>query len=135
MARGLDYEKITAAGALEAGRVRLDQGMLDSPSLGITVSGEVDIGEGSLALQGLVAPLDGIHQLLRRTPVLGQAFREALVVVPISITGRISDPDVKVLPAAAVGTTLINLMSATFLAPVRLLDSAASKAQGGPEEN
>ena len=29
----------------------------------------------------------------------------------------------KVLPAAAVGTTLINLMSATFLAPVRLLES------------
>ena len=132
LARGLDYQEITAAGALEAGRVRLDQGMLDSPSLGITVSGEVDIGEGSLALQGLVAPLDGIHQLLRRTPVLGQAFREALVVVPVSITGRIKDPDVKVLPAAAVGTTLINLMSATFLAPVRLLDSAASKAQGGP---
>ena len=137
LARGLEYQEITAAGALEAGRVRLDHGMLDSPSLGITVSGEVDIGDGSLALQGLVAPLDGIHRVMRRAPVLGQALGTALVVVPVSITGRITDPDVKVLPAAAVGTTLINLMSATFLAPVRLLDSAGQQGTQGqaPEEN
>ncbi len=132
LASGLEYQKITGAGALEASRVRLDRGMLDSPLLGITVSGEVDVGGGSLALQGLVAPLDGVHRVMRGIPVLGKILRTPLVVVPVSITGRLTDPEVKVLPAGAVGATLVNLMSATFLAPVRLFDSAAGRAQGGP---
>ena len=85
LARGLEYREITAAGSLEASRVRLERGMLDSPSLGITVSGEVDIGDESLELQGLVAPLDGIYRVIRRVPVLGgysarpsSSFRSAL---------------------------------------------------------
>jgi hypothetical protein len=126
-ARGLEYQEIRAAGTFAAGRVHLDHGMLDSPSLGITVSGEIDVGNGSLALQGLVAPLDRVHQAMRGTPLVGRAFSEALVVVPVSVTGPITDPDVKVLAAAAVGATLVNVMAATLLLPVRLLDSAAGR--------
>ena len=126
-ARGLEYEEITAAGTFEAGRVRLDQGMLDSPSLGITVSGEIDVGDESLELQGLVAPLDGVHRVMRRVPILGRVLRTPLVVVPVSITGRVSDPEVRVLPGAAVGTTLINLMSTTLLVPVHLIDPEAGR--------
>ena len=125
LARGLEYQEITAAGTLEASRVRLDHGMLDSPSLGITVSGEIDVGDESLELQGLVAPLDGIHRVIRRVPVLGRVLRTPLVVVPVSITGRVTDPEVRVLPGAAVGTTLINLMSTTLLVPVHLIDPEA----------
>ncbi len=132
LARGLEYQQITAAGTLEAGHIHLDHGMLDSPLLGMTVSGDVDIGDASLALQGLVAPLDGIHRVMRRTPILGQALGSALVVVPVSITGRIADPQVKVLAANAVGTTLLNLMSTTLLVPVRLFDSATGRSQGEP---
>jgi hypothetical protein len=127
LARGLEYREITAAGSLEASRVRLERGMLDSPSLGITVSGEVDIGDESLELQGLVAPLDGFHRVIRRVPVLGWVLGAPLVVVPVSITGRITDPEAKVLPAAAVGATLVNLMSTTLLVPVRLFDPAAGR--------
>ena len=78
LARGLEYQEIVIAGTLAARRVRLDHGTLDSPSLGITVSGEVDVEDGSLALQGLVAPLDGIDRgILRRIPVVGRALGSA----------------------------------------------------------
>jgi uncharacterized protein YhdP len=132
LSRGLEYREISAAGTLEARHVHLDHGMLDSPSLNITASGEVDVGDRSLALQALVAPLDGIHRFMSRTPVLGRLFGSALVVVPVSITGRIADPDVKVLAAHAVGATLINMMSATFLMPVRLFDSATGRSPDDP---
>jgi hypothetical protein len=125
LARGLEYQEITADGALEANRVRLDHGMLDSPSLGLTVSGEISVGDGVLELQALVAPLDGVHRVIRHVPVLGRVLRTPLVVVPVSITGRVTDPQVKVLPGAAVGATLINLMSTTLLVPVHLIDPEA----------
>ena len=127
LARGLEYQEITAAGTLEASRVRLDRGMLDSPSLGLTVSGEFGVGDGRLDLQALVAPLDGVHRVMRQVPVLGRVLRTPLVVVPVSITGRVADPEVRVLPGAAVGTTLINLMSTTLLVPVHLIDPEAGR--------
>ena len=70
--------------------MRLDRGMLDSPSLGLTVSGEFGVGDGRLDLQALVAPLDGVHRVMRQVPVLGRVLRTPLVVVPVSITGRVS---------------------------------------------
>jgi hypothetical protein len=127
LARGLEYREITAAGSLEARRVHLDHAMLDSPSLGITVSGEVDVGDGSLELQGLVAPLDGIHRVMRRVPVLSRVLRTPVIVVPVGITGRVTDPEVKVHPGAAVGSTLINFMSTTLLVPIRLIDPEAGR--------
>ena len=124
----LAYEEIAAAGTVEAGRLRLDYGILDSSSLGITVNGDIGLADGSLALQGLVAPFDTRHRALRRVPVLGRALGASLVVLPISIGGSLDDPDVKVLRAAAVGATLLNLMSARFLLPIDLFDPAGSRS-------
>lgn len=122
MAQGLEYEEIALAGSLESGRVRLDQGTLDSPRVGLTVRGDITLADGSLALQGLVAPFGAVHRAARRVPVLGRVIGATLVVVPVAITGTVSDPQVKVLSAAAVGATLVNLMSARFLLPIDLLD-------------
>jgi hypothetical protein len=122
MAQGLEYDEFTLAGSIESGRLHLDQGMLDSPRLGATFSGDVVLADGRLALQALVAPIDRFHRAMRRVPILGRVTGTSLVVVPVSITGTVSDPQVKVQSAAAIGATLINLMSARFLLPVDLLD-------------
>ncbi len=106
--------------------------MIDSPSLGVTVSGEIGLADGSIALQGLVAPLDTIHRVLRRVPVVGRVFGTSLVVVPLSISGTANDPEVKVLPAAAVAATLINLMTSTFLVPVNVFEPTAGRSQRAP---
>ena len=132
MADGFEYREIAAAGTLEARRVRLDHGILDSPLLGITLSGEVGVDDRSLAVQGLVAPFDTIHRVVRGVPIAGRALGTPLVVVPVNIGGSLNDPQVEVLAAAAVGATLINLMSTAFLAPVHLFDPAARRPQGEP---
>ena len=112
-----------------ASGVRLDQGVLDSPALGATVSGEIGLTDGRLALQGLVAPFDMANRAFRRIPGVGRALGASLVVIPVSIGGTLGDPEVKVLHAAAVAATLVNLMSARFLLPVNLFDAVAGKVQ------
>jgi len=129
---GIDYDKFTAAGTFEGSRVRLDRVTLDSPLLGATVAGEIGLAERSLALQGLVAPLDTLSRTARRIPLVGSVLGASIVVVPVSVTGSFEDPKVKVLEAAAVGATLINLMVTTFKAPIQLLDSAMGKAGTPP---
>ena len=124
---GLEYDEILVAGALEPGRVRIDHGVLDGPALGLTIRGEVGVPDGRLALQGLLAPLDNLHRAVRRVPVLGRVLGASLVVVPVSISGDVKDPEVKVLPAAAVAATLVNLMTSRFLMPVNVFDPIAGK--------
>jgi hypothetical protein len=132
LAEGLDYAEFAAAGSLESGFVRLDHGVLDSGKVEIAIRGDIALADGGLELQGLVAPLGTMLRAARRVPVLGRAVGATLIVVPVSITGNVRDPEVKVLSAAAVGTTLVNLMSARFLLPIHLLDIAGGMVPRNP---
>jgi hypothetical protein len=132
MAGGLAYEEIRLAGTLDAGRVRLEHVIVDSPVLGITVSGEIGIADHTVALQGLVAPLDNTSRVVKRVPIVGRVLGTSLVVIPVSITGDLRDPKVQIQPAAAIGASLVNLMSATLKAPIELLDPSAGKAPRSP---
>jgi uncharacterized protein YhdP len=129
---GIDYEEITVTGTLQGGQVRLEHVALDSPLVGVTISGDIGLADRSLALQGLVAPLDKLSRAAKRGPVMGNVLGASIIVVPVSITGSFEDPKVRVLEAAAVGATLLNLMKATFKAPIQLLDSSLGKAQRAP---
>ena len=95
-------------------------GDLDGASLYLTIRGDVKFADGGLELQGLVAP------------IAGRPLGATLVVVPVSIRGTVSDPQVNVVPAAAVGMTLINLITARFLLPFSLFDIAGGGSQSKP---
>ncbi len=132
MAEGLAYEEIQLAGTLDSGRVRLEHGIVDSPVLGITMSGEIGIADHTVSLQGLVAPLDNFSRVVKRVPIVGRVLGTSLVVIPVRVTGDLRDPKVQVQSAAAIGASLVNLMSATFKAPIELLDPSAGKAPRAP---
>jgi ABC-type Mn2+/Zn2+ transport system permease subunit len=83
-------------------------------------------------LQCLVAPLDNMSRVVKRVPIVGRVLGTSLVVIPVSITGDLRDPKVQVMAAGAIGASLVNLMSATFKAPIELLDPSAGKAQRSP---
>ena len=55
-------------------------------------------------------------------PILGAMFSTRLVGIPVSVTGDWRDPTVVPLGPEAVGQSLVNLMGATFRAPIELLD-------------
>lgn len=119
-AEGFDYKQITLTGSVEAGRARLEPSVIDGASMYLTIRGDVRFADGGLDLNGLVAPL------------AGRPFGAAMVVVPVGIRGTITEPQVNVVPAAAVGMTLINLLTARFLLPFNLFDVSGSAPQGKP---
>jgi hypothetical protein len=122
MAGGLEYSEVAVAGTLEGTRFRLESATLDSPSLGIAGSGEIELASRTLAVNGLVAPFANINAVARRIPILGPIFNTRLAGIPVSVTGDWRDPTVVPLGPEAVGQSLVNLMSATFRAPIELLD-------------
>ena len=88
--------------------------------------------DGGLALRGLVAPLHASGQSTQGIPPVGRALVGSLVVIPISIQGTLRDPKINVVPAAAIGMTLFNLITARFLLPINLLDTSRGGTQSIP---
>jgi uncharacterized protein involved in outer membrane biogenesis len=116
-AEGFPYREISVAGTIDAGKANLDPGIIDSPDIGMTLRGTVGLADGSLDLEGLVAPFDE-----GRRRGQGGALGGPLVVVPVAVRGSLRDPKVSVNTAAAVGTALVRLMSARFLLPLQLIN-------------
>ena len=86
----------------------------------------------TVAMHGLMAAFSRIHALARRIPIVGAMFTH-LVGIPVSVTGDLRDPTVVPLRPEAVGQNLLNLMSATFKAPIELLDpSLGSRPRSEP---
>jgi len=122
LAGGLEYTQITLTATLEGSRARVESVTFDSPSLGMAGSGEVEFVHRTLAIHGLVAPFANINAVARQIPILGAMFNTRLVGIPVSVTGDWRDPTVVPLGPEAVGQSLVNLMGATFRAPIDLLD-------------
>jgi hypothetical protein len=122
MKGGLEYGEITFTAALEGTRALVESVTLDSPSLGIAGNGTIDLAARRLAMNGLVAPFANINAVARRIPIIGRLFDTRVLGIPVSVTGDWRDPTVIPLGPEAVGQSLVNLMSATFRAPIQLLD-------------
>jgi AsmA-like C-terminal region len=122
MRGGLEYRQIALTGTIEGTRLLVERVTLDSPALGIAGSGELDAEKRTIAMHGLVAPFANINAVARRIPILGPLFNTRLVGIPVSVSGDWRDPTVVPLGPEAVGQSLVNLMSATFRAPIELLD-------------
>jgi len=125
-AEGFPYREISVAGTIEAGKANLDPGIVDSPDIGMTVRGTVGLADGSLDLEGLVAPFDE-----GRSRGQGGALGGPLVVVPVAVRGSLREPKVSVNTAAAVGTTLVRLMSTRFLLPLQLINISGADSPRG----
>jgi len=72
----------------------------------------------------LLAPLKTIDTILGNIPVIGRAMGgrdTAIVAVPVKITGKIDDPDVRILPAKEAGEGIINFITRTIKLPFALL--------------
>ena len=121
MKGGLEYDQIVLTGTLAGTRLRVESVTFDSPSIGIAGSGEIGLEDHTVAMHGLVAPFSNINALARHIPIVGAMFTH-LVGIPVSVTGDLRDPTVVPLRPDAVGQNLLNLMSATFKAPIELLD-------------
>jgi AsmA-like C-terminal region len=133
MERGLEYTEIDLAGTLDAGRVSIDRGTLDSPALGMAMRGEIDVFAERVDMRGIVAPFGDVHDVVRRIPVVGRVLGTRVVGVPLSVTGDLHDPRVVPLAPAAIGDTVVNLLGAVVRTPIDLLDPFVGRPQRAPD--
>ena len=131
---GVPYEAIALQGTLRDGVINLARVAIKSREIHVAVEGSVDLTGRTLALTVLVAPLTGVDRVLSRIPIVKHITGNALVVVPVRVEGSFDKPEVRFIPAAGVGTSIVNLMKNIVQAPVNIIEPIVpAEGQKAPE--
>ena len=102
---GLGFSRLVAQVGLGNGVLSIVRGRAESPSLGLTTSGTVDLERERYDLGGTIVPAYAINSLPGKIPVIGQLFRsdkgDGLFAARYSLTGTFTNPNASVNPLSA----------------------------------
>jgi len=116
---GLNFDILEAPFKLENGVLNLTQARASGPTIGVTASGTVDMGNQVLDLQGTVVPAYAINALLGKIPLIGKLFTggEAgggLFAATYTMKGQGENVDVSVNPLSVLAPGVLrNIFTGT----------------------
>jgi hypothetical protein len=97
---GLRFDAVRAPFTLDGARLRFAEAVAYGPTIGLSVSGTVDVATDMLDLEGVFSPAYGVNRLLGDLPVIGPLFSggegQGLIGFTFAMTGPSGDPEVSV---------------------------------------
>ncbi|HET7318284.1 MAG TPA: AsmA-like C-terminal domain-containing protein, partial [Nitrospirota bacterium] len=121
-AKGLSYRSISIRAGIRSGKLDLQELVIDSSAMNIVGQGVIDLKDSTVSMTVLVAPFTTVDKIVSKIPVVNYILEETLVSIPVTMSGRISDPEVKFMPASAVGDGVLGILKRTLKAPVKIIE-------------
>jgi len=131
MKEGVPFETISIRSTLHDGTLSLSEAVIRSRDLNIAAEGNIDLREGTLALNVLAAPFTKLDRFLGNVPLVKSLVGNALIAVPARVEGTFQHPSVKPMPVSGVGKNVTNLLKNTLQAPMKIVDPALPKELEG----
>jgi uncharacterized protein YhdP len=119
---GLAYTTMTLQGEFQNGKLIIHKYFMDGETLNLIGNGEIRLEEETADAQLLAAPFKTVNTVVKHIPGVNYLLAGSLVTIPVSITGTLADPKVKVMSASAVGSSLYNLAERTIKSPFKLIE-------------
>jgi hypothetical protein len=119
---GLAYKTTTLQGKFQNGKLIIDKFFMDGETLTLIGNGEILLEEETIKAQLLAAPFKTVDSIVKYIPGINYILGGTLVAIPVSITGTLDDPQVRILSASAIGSSLYNLAERTITSPFKLLE-------------
>lgn len=120
---GFPYTTIEIEGKFQNGKLIFPKLFMDGETLDLLGHGEIGLEEATIDGQLLAAPLKTIDSVLNKIPGISYLLGGGLVTIPVGVTGSLNDPQVSVMSASAVGTSLLDLGERIFKSPFKLVES------------
>ena len=120
--KGLPYRSISIKAGIRSGKLDLQELVIDSSAMNIVGQGVMDLKDSTVSMTVLVAPFTSIDKIVSKIPVVNYILQGTLVSIPVTVSGRISDPEVKLMPASAVGDGVLGILKRTVKAPVKIIE-------------
>ena len=132
---GILFERLEAEGALQGGRLMVDEARAVGPGMGLTVQGLVDLDDEALALSGAIIPSYGLNAALGAVPVLGDIFvsrpGEGVFAIVYKVDGTFEETKITVNPLSAAAPGVFR----RIFEPIRRTQAnAAAAARKQPDQ-
>ncbi len=99
---GIVFNRITAPFRFEEGKLAVDEAVAKGPSIGVNITGEYDVEQDTLDLNGVFTPLYGLNSLVGKIPLLGTVLTggdgQGLFAFTFAVKGPSADPGISVNP-------------------------------------
>jgi hypothetical protein len=103
--QGVEFERLESRYAWQAGKLYMTDSRLAGPSLGITWSGDMDLTQSSIDIEGTILPSYGVNSVLGVLPVLGELLTsrrgEGVFGITYSAVGPFDETRITVNPLSA----------------------------------
>ena len=120
---GFNYSIITMDGALQGEKILIKKLHMDAETLDVLGHGEIDFEQETLNIQLLAAPFKTVDTIIKHIPGINYLLADSLVTIPVSVKGTLVDPNVQILSASAVGSSLLSLGERIIKAPFKLVET------------
>ena len=118
----ISYKVLNVRGAIKGQKIEIEEGILDSSTIGILAHGHLDLRDETVDINALVTSLKTVSQIIRKIPILGYILGGNLVSVPVKISGKIKDPQVTFLSPSAIGSEALGIIERTANLPIKLVE-------------
>jgi hypothetical protein len=100
--QGIGVDKLEVPFRMHGGVLDIHDAHASGPSLGMSADGYVDRRSNKIALEGAIAPLSGINDVLGAIPLVGDVLvgkkGEGVIGVSYSISGNADQPEISINP-------------------------------------
>jgi len=123
--KGMPYKSITGTLRIKKGIISTEDLFLDGDQMRISAVGKINLTKGELNLNLGVQPLVTVDKILNNIPVVGKIITgkdKSLVVSYFKVEGKISDPEVKVIPLKSLTQGVSDILEQILNVPQQLLD-------------
>jgi len=131
---GLRYDFIKVKANLENRKLRIEEAILEGPSVELAAQGEINLIDQKLNLTVLVAPHKTMDRIVKRVPVARSILGRTLISYPVRVRGDLKNPKVSALSPSAVGSELFGMMKRTVGLPIKMVQPLlpGNKKEEGP---
>jgi uncharacterized protein YhdP len=123
--KGMPYKSIKGTLTIKDGVISTEDLFLDGDQMRISAVGSINLPMDELNLNLAVEPLVTVDKILNNIPIIGKIFTgkdKSLIVSYFKVTGKIADPEVKVIPLKSLTRGVSNILEGLLGIPQQLLD-------------
>ena len=121
---GFAYSALQIKTLVKDDRLSIERALIKGDGLNLFAEGDLNLRNNESDLTLLIAPFKTIDTIITSVPIIGKAVggeNKAIITIPVGISGKIQDPDIKILPAKAIGKSILNLVTSTISLPFAIL--------------
>jgi len=120
---GFPYSSAIMKGEFKEGKLQYEELFLDGETLDVLGYGSIDLEQRTYDIELLAAPFKTANTVVRNIPGVNYLLAGTLVTIPVRVRGPLDDPQVQVMSAGSVGTSLLRLAERVIKSPLKLIQT------------